>query len=144
LAGGPTGKRSRRFAPVALAIASILLLTATWVPGAGAEWIYLIVTPLFPVLIIALAVERRACVPLLLRVTLLVLGFLLVLSSVAIRLLDAGSASMWVMGLPLSAIVMALGLVLLPLLLVGFGFAATFDPALPSSKAGTRAVAKDR
>jgi len=116
-----------RFAPVALAVASILLLTATWVPGAATEWIYLVVTPLFPVLLIALAVERRGGIPPLLRFTLLALGVLLVLSSVAIRLLDAGTASEWVMGLPLSAIVMALGLVLLPLLLVGFGFAATFD-----------------
>ena len=138
------GTRRHRLAPPALAVASILLLTATFVPGPGIEWIYVLVTPLFPVLLIMLAVERRRTVPILLRVTVLLLGILLVLSSVGIRLLDAGSESVWLMGLPVSTIVMGIGLVLLPLLLVGFGFAATFDPAQLSAKPGSGEIIGDR
>ena len=138
------GTRQHRFAPPALAVASILLLTAALVPGPGIEWVYVLVTPLFPVLLIVLAVERRRTVPLLLRLTVLMLGILLVLSSVGIRLLDADSDSSWLMGLPVSTIVMGLGLVLLPLLLVGFGFAATFDPEQPSAKRGSGEIVGDR
>ena len=138
------GTRQHRFAPPALAVASILLLTAAFVPGPGIEWVYVLVTPLFPVLLIVLAVERRRTVPLLLRLTVLMLGILLVLSSVGIRLLDADSDFSWMMGLPVSTLVMGLGLVLLPLLLVGFGFAATFDPEQPSAKRGSGEIVGDR
>ena len=116
-----------RFAPAALAVGSVLLVTATFVPGPGGEWIYVIVTPLFPVLLILLALEGRRSVPRRMWGTVLTLGLLLVSSAVAIRLLDAGRESWWLLGLPVSAIVMGLGLVLLPLLLVGFGFAAGFE-----------------
>jgi len=116
-----------RFAPAALAVASTLLLTATFVPGAGAEWVYVLVAPLFPVLLIVLALEGRRSVSRPAWCTVLTLGVLLLSSAVAIRLLDAGSGSAWKLGLPLSALVMGLGLVLLPLLLVGFGFAAAFE-----------------
>ena len=116
-----------RFAPAALAAASILLLTATFVAGPIGEWIYVLVPPLFPVLLIVLALETRRSVPRLAWATVLALGMLLLSSAVAIRLLDAAQETRWWMGLPVSAVVMGLGLVLLPLLLVGFGFAAGFE-----------------
>lgn len=120
-------KQPVRFAPAALAVGSILLVTATFVPGPGADWIYVLVTPLFPVLLILLALEGRRSVSRPVWGTLLTLGLLLVSSAVTIRLLDAGSEPCWLLGLPVSAIVMGLGLVVLPLLLVGFGFAAGFE-----------------
>jgi hypothetical protein len=52
---------------------------------------------------------------------------LLVGSSVAIRLLDARPETSWWLGVPASAVVMGLGLVVFPLVLVGFGFAASHD-----------------
>jgi len=123
----PPGGRRVRVAPVALAVCAVALLTATFVPGPLGEWVYVLVAPLFPVLLILLAVERRRFVSLPLRALLLALGLLLVLSSVAIRRLDAGSEVPWSLGLPVSAVVLGGGLVLGPLLLVGVGFAVTFE-----------------
>jgi len=131
----PSGRKPPRAAPAALAAASIVLLAATFVAGPAGEWVYVVLTPLFPVLLILLAVERRGSASRWLWGSVIALAILLVGSGVGIRLLDAEAEQPWVLGLPLSAIVMGLGLVLLPLLLVGFGFAATVE--LPPGQSAT-------
>lgn len=136
------GGKPFRVAPAALTAASIALLVATFVAGPAGEWAYVLLTPLFPVLLILLAVERRGFSPRLLKASVVGLGILLVGSSVAIRVLDAQVEQRWVLGLPLSAIVMGLGLVLLPLILVGFGFAATVET--PPGERGTGASVRER
>jgi hypothetical protein len=127
----------RRIAPPVLTVTALLLLGACLVPGTTAEWIYLLLVPLFPVLLVLLASERRGSSSRRLDGLLLVLAVLLTVSTLAIRLLDSRPDPPWIWGLPLSALVMLGGLVLLPLLLVGLGFAGTFDPP-PASAAGVR------
>lgn len=143
MVGQTSGRQRLRFAPAALGAAALLLLAATFVPGTVGEWIYVLLTPLFPVLLISLALEGCRCSSLLLKGIVLTLGILLVVSAVGIRLLDAEPGSRWLMGLPVSAIVMGLGLVLAPLLLVGFGFAATFEPNPPVEERGAGASVRE-
>ncbi|MCP3979775.1 MAG: hypothetical protein GY716_10675 [bacterium] len=105
----------RRVALGALAVASPLLVVACGIGGTS-SWLFVIPSLLVPVALIALAAStlrdsRRVLLPL------LALGALLVGSGAGILWLPA-PASTWLM---------AFGLGLLPLLVVGLGFAVTFD-----------------
>jgi hypothetical protein len=108
--------------PAALTAASVLLLVASFVGGAVSEWVFVTLAPLFPVLLMMLATRRPGA-----RAGLLALGALLMLTVVGIRLFDGASATGSFLGLPLSAIAMGLGLVVVPLILLGWGFVIAFD-----------------
>jgi hypothetical protein len=70
------------------------------------------------------------------------LGLLLLVSAIGIRWLDQRADPPWLLGLPASTVLMGVGLVLFPLLLVGFGFAAGCDP--PSRVPGSSSAVTSR
>lgn len=121
----------RRSGLILLATGAPLLLLALLVGGRWAEWLFVVVSLLFPAALCALGVARRArrraaglIVPL--------LGLLLVVSGAGILLLDGTGGSL--LGLPAGTALMLVGLGLVPLIVTGLGYAADFSAQEPGPR----------
>ena len=112
----------RRSGLILLATGAPLLLLALLVGGRWAEWVFVVVSLLFPAALCALGVAAGRRRPAGLIVALL--GLLLVASGVGILLLDGAEGSL--LGLPPGTALMLVGLGLVPLLVTGLGYAADF------------------
>jgi hypothetical protein len=115
-----------------LAVGSAAILVACLTGGWLAEWMFILSTvalPLFLILLGAAAGPRRVA-----RLAGLgVLTLVLLSSNIGLGLLSRAPAEPWVLGLPLSAWLMLVGLVVVPLGLVGWLYAATFEDPDPGS-----------
>ena len=126
MAGNP---RPDSFVPrvgrAVLAAGSVVCLAALLVGGPAAVWVFALVSLLLPPALIALSVPagRPGMVVLLVGLVALLEG-----SAVAILSLGAASSQPYFFGLPLSTLIMLVGLGLAPLVLVGLGHAITFEP----------------
>jgi len=134
--GGPATTGESVVLPSVLTVASVSLLVATLVGGSWGEWVFVLVAPLFPVLLMLLATPRRGGRRTVERAGIVLLGALLGVTAVGIRQAEASADPGWVLGVPVSTLWMGLGLVLLPLLLVGSCFAIGF--AAPDPGFGRR------
>jgi hypothetical protein len=118
---------TRRLSLLFLAFASPLVLFLFWLPWSGAEVLFALLVAAYPVALIAIAVSHDGSIgPL--RQPLLLLLFLLEGSTIAMLVLRGHVLTApWVAGLPLSAAIQIFGVWLAPLLVVGLGYALTFD-----------------
>ncbi len=130
--GRPPG-RPGRLVLAALAALSLLLLAGLLVPGRFPSGLFALATTAFPVVLMALGARRGGNLD---RRVAVVLGLLFVLleaSALGILTLagnggEASSRISWsLFGLPAAALVQLAGLWLLPLPLVAFAYAWTFD-----------------
>ena len=108
-----------------LALLSPLLLIASFWGGGAAHWVWAVAVALFPVALIALGVARgdRGLGPL--RFPLLLLAAVLVASLALILALPRGGPTVW--GLPLGTAWILFVLVPVPLAIVAWAYASTFD-----------------
>ena len=116
----------KRIALTVLGAGSPLILLAFLVGGTAGQWLFVFVSLGFPVAISAFGVRAGERNGALVRV-LVGLALLLELSALGVLLVTPRMAA----GLPRSTWLMLLGLALAPLVLVSFGFAATFRPPRP-------------
>lgn len=115
-----------RIARIVLGIGSPLIVLACIVGGEAARVVFIVVTPLFPVALIALGASRQGRGRR--------LGWVLLVLALT---LEAGSVGIWILGrsatgapvfagLPAATLVMLLFLGVVPLLLIPFCYAALF------------------
>jgi len=118
---------AKRAALLFLALSSPLILGAFFLGTAAGEVLFAVLAVAFPVALIVLGAQRRGRLGRLLwpLAALLLILEACVLAMLALRghVLDAP----WLGGLPLATAVQVYGLFLLPLLLVSFAYAWTFD-----------------
>lgn len=118
---------AKRTALAALAIGSPLLLLSLLLGGKVGEWLFALTSVAFPVLLIAAGASRAGRLGRV-AIALVALGVLLEAATIAILLLSGRPVSeRTVLGLPPSTALMLLGMGLLPLILVSWAYAATFD-----------------
>ncbi len=117
--------RSETILPALLAVCSLVMLVALLIGGRGAEWVFALSVVLFPCLLIALGVGRGLRR---LRGVLVTLALVYGLSAAGVLGLSGGDGSGdAVLGLPPAALLMLGGLGLVPLGVVLWSYAATFD-----------------
>ena len=124
--GAEEERMHRRVILFFLAAGSPLICVTLLVGGPIAEWVFVLVSLLFPVALMALGVRRRGRFGRTIALQ-LVVGLILEAASIGILVLSANAGESWVLGLPASTVLMLLGLGLVPLVVVSLGFAATFD-----------------
>ena len=114
-----------RAAPVALVLASTLLLVLLTVSGPAAEVAAAVLVAAFPVILIVLGRRGRLGGLRLVLVSLLLLfaGSLLAMLALAGRVAELP----WIGGLPLAAAILVYGLWLVPLVIVVVAYALSFD-----------------
>ena len=118
---------AQRAALVFLAVSSPLILLAFLVGTAAGEVLFAVLAAAFPVALIVLGAQRRGRLGGLLwpLVTLLSILESCVVAMLALR--GQVLAAPWIGGLPLAPAVQVYGIFLLPLLLVSFAYATTFE-----------------
>lgn len=118
---------AKRIALIFLALASPLVLICFLIGGAVAELCFTVLAMAYPVALIVLAVARDSGLgPL--RLPLLILLLILEGSGAAMLVMRGGVMDgLWIGGLPAAAAVLLYGIWLLPLPLVAFAYALTFD-----------------
>ena len=110
-----------------LGVSSPLMCLAFFVGGPAMEILFALLSAVWPVALIALGVDRRGGLGPLRWVLLALLGLLV--ASVAGLLAARGGVldDPWILGLPLATAIEVYGILLLPLPLISFAYAWTFD-----------------
>lgn len=148
MSGAPATESSAvaRAGRAVLTLCSFTMLVALSIGGRPAEWIFALAATSFPVALIA-AAGGRALQSGALRRLLIVLALLLPLTAIGLLALPAAASdSVQPLGLPPRTLLMLVGLGLLPLVLVIWTYAATFDrwgPTLEEIRSRA-AAAEDR
>ena len=117
----------RRLLLLALTLIGPVMLVTFVVGGRVAEWVFVLAGMLFPVVLIALATVRNGRLG---RLGWVLLGLAGVLEAASVGILVLASCpghAARVLGLPLGTALLLFGLVVVPLILVILGHAATFE-----------------
>lgn len=118
----------RRLSLAMLAISSPLMLLTFLVPVPFGDAVFALLAAVFPVALMMLGAQRAGRVPKVLSLLFALLGGFLVLCMAALLLLRGGlEEGPWLGGLPLAAAIELYGLFLVPLPIVIYAYAATFD-----------------
>ena len=119
---------TRKTALVALTVASTLVLIACLVGGRPAELAFAVLAAAVPALLMVVgAADRQGTLG---RIALPIVALLLVLEAGLLGLIvlaDGLVSGPWLAGVPAALVVQVLGLCLVPLLVIAFGYALTFD-----------------
>ena len=118
---------AKRAALAFLAVSSPLILLAFLVGTAAGEVLFAVLAVAFPVALIALGGQRRGLLGRLLWALVALLAILEACVVAMLALRGQVLAAPWIGGLPLATAVQVYGLFLLPLLLVSFAYASTFE-----------------
>jgi hypothetical protein len=118
----------KRLALATLGLASTGMLACALLGGRAAAWIFPPLAALFPVSLVLLGAwdgcrQRGRLVFALLALLVLLEG-----TTLSLLVLGVGADAPRLLGLPLSAVLMGVGLALAPLVLLSWAHAATFDP----------------